>query len=98
VNGKAVTAEIRQSGSGFRWIEEWALREWKPGTRIRVRIDPAEPGQPQPALRLSYSTFSFSFGMVLGGFLFAGFGCGMARAVEFIFRKMAAHMPAARGL
>jgi len=97
VNGKVITAGIRQSGSGFRWIEELVLREWKPGTRIRVRIDPAEPEKPQPALGLRYSTFQFSLVMALGGGCFAGFGYAMVRAMEFFVRKMEAHMPAVLG-
>jgi hypothetical protein len=87
-NGKTNTAAIGQSGSGFRWIEDRLMKEWKPGAHIRVRIDPARPGKPQPALGLHYSTFEAGIGLLLGGFCFAGFAWGIERALEFVLRKL----------
>ncbi len=94
VNEKVITAGIRESGSGFRWIEERVLREWKPGTRIRVRITPSKPEEPQPAIGLRFSTFQFSMAMALGGAAFAGFGYILVRAAEFLARRIEAWIPA----
>lgn len=95
VNGKAMTAEIGQSGTGFDWIEERVMREWKPGAVIRVRIDAAHPDKPKPALGLDYRTFEPTFGLALGGLCFAGFGYVWIRAIGFVVRRLDAYLPAA---
>ncbi len=91
VNGKTTTAAFGQSGSGFRWIEDRVMREWKPGAHIRVRIDPDRPDRPKAALKLDYSTFDASIGLLLGGFCFAGFAYAMSRALEYVLRKFEAY-------
>lgn len=86
-NGKTYTVEARyDTGSSFRWIQDRITRRWKPGSRIRVHIDPAKPDKPLPDLGLNLHTFQVSIVLVITGFFFVGLGYGMDRLGAYAWR------------
>lgn len=78
-HGKTYTVEARHDTSGLKWIQERIARRWKPGERIRIHIDPGDPGKPVPDLGLNLHTFQMSFVLLFAGCVFALFGYGAGR-------------------
>jgi len=86
-HGKTYTVAARHdTGSGFKSIEDRITRRWKPGTRIRVHLDPSEPDRPIPDLGLNAHTFQMSIVAAIAGGVFALFGYGFGWLGSFGFR------------
>jgi len=93
--GKTYNVEAwHDTGSSFRWFQERITRRWKPGSRIRIHIDPAEPDKPLPDLGLNLHTFQMSIALVIIGIFFAGLGYAIGRLGTFIIQHFDRLKPA----
>lgn len=78
--GREYIAEASHDvGVSFQWIQDRLTRQWKPGSRILIHIDPAKPDQPTAGLGFNLNTFTPAFGMVIAGFMLLGVGYGLGR-------------------
>jgi hypothetical protein len=92
--GQIYTVEARShSGSSFRSIELRTLERWKPGTRIRVYIDPAAPDKPRPDVGLNLHTLQPSLGLILAALFVAALAWVLDRFLSAAFRALAHHLP-----
>jgi hypothetical protein len=71
-------------GVSSRWFQEQLTRNWKPGSRIRVRINPAKPDKPLAGIWLNLHTFTPAFGLIVFGLMTYGIALGVRRLLEFI--------------
>jgi len=82
--GKQFITEARHDVASSKWIQDRLARKWKPGTRIRIRIDPARPQEPLAGLGVNLNTFLPAFGLVACGFILVAMGYGVARLGAFL--------------
>ena len=85
-NNKVYTVEARHDTGGLKWVQDRIVRRWKPGARIRIHIDPDEPGKPVPDLGLNLPTFQVCIVLVFTGCVFALFGYTLGRVAVFASR------------
>jgi len=70
-------------GVSFKFLQDRLTREWKPGSRIPVRIDPTKPDQPLAGLAFNLNTFLPAVALVLFGFVFLAAGYGVGRLFAY---------------
>jgi hypothetical protein len=88
--GQEYTAEASHDvGVSSQWFQERLTRQWKPGARIIVHLDPAQPDKPLAGLGFNLNTFSPSLAMIVFGFLLLGaaYGVGRLQAVLALFEQ-----------
>jgi hypothetical protein len=73
-------------GVSSQWLQDRLTREWKPGSRIRIHIDPAKPDNPLAGLGFNLNTFLPSVAMVFFGFVILGAGYGLGRLFAFLVK------------
>lgn len=75
---------------GLSWegLQERLTREWKPGSWISVRIDPARPDAPIAGLGWNLNTFLPSFALMLFGLIVWAAGFGLGRLLPVVRRFM----------
>jgi hypothetical protein len=81
-----ITEASHDVGVSFQWLQDRLTREWKPGSRIRVHIDPAKPANPLAGLGFNLNTFSPSVALVLFGFVVWGAGYGLGRLLPLLMK------------
>jgi hypothetical protein len=78
--GREYIAEASHDvGVSIQWLQDRLTREWKPGSRIRIHIDPAKPDSPLAGLGFNLNTLSPAIVLALVGFLVLGAGYGLGR-------------------
>ncbi len=86
-NGKTVTAEAKHDvGLSSKWLQDRMTKDWKPGARIRIHLDPAQPSEPLAGLGVNLNTFLPAFCLVFFGFFLVGCGYGLTRAAALLVR------------
>ncbi len=76
--GREYIAEASHDvGVSSQWLQDRLTREWKPGHRMRIHIDPAKPDSPLAGLGFNLNTFLPSAAMVFFGFFVLGMGYGV---------------------
>jgi len=84
--GREYIAEAsHDTGVSIKWLQDRLTRQWKPGSRIRVHIDPAKPDKPLAGLGYNLNTFSIAIGAVLFGFAVLAAGWGFGRLYMLLF-------------
>jgi hypothetical protein len=81
-----VTEASHDVGISFQWVQDRLTREWKPGSRIRVHIDPAKPASPLAGLGLNLNTFSPMIGLVFFGLVVWGAGYALGGLPKLLGR------------
>jgi hypothetical protein len=85
--GREYIAEASHDvGVSSQWLQDRLTREWKPGSRIRIHIDPAKPDNPLAGLGFNLNTFLPSVAMVFFGFVILGAGYGLGRLFAFLVK------------
>jgi hypothetical protein len=85
--GREYIAEASHDvGVSCQWLQDRLTREWKPGSRMRVHIDPAKPDNPLAGLGFNLNTFSPSVALVLFGFVVWGAGTGLGRLLALLMK------------
>lgn len=82
------TVEVRLDAGGLQLVQDWIARRWKPGTRMRIHIDPDEPGKPVPDLGFHLHTFQICMVLVFIGGVFALLGYGFGRLTMSAFKVL----------
>jgi hypothetical protein len=85
-NNKVYSVGARHDTGGLKWVQDRIAQGWKPGARIRIHIDPDEPGKPVPDLGLNLHTFQMSIVLVFTGWVFVLFGYAFSRMAAFASR------------
>jgi len=86
-NGQTLTAEAKHDvGFSSKWVQDRLTREWKPGSRIRIYIDPAQPDEPLAGLGMNLNTFLPAAFLVSFGFFLVGCGYALARVAPILIR------------
>jgi len=85
-NNEVYTAEARHDTGGIKWVQDRIARRWRPGARIRVHVDSAQPDKPVPDLGLNLHTFQVSIALVIAGFFFAFFGYALGSLAAYASR------------
>ncbi len=78
------TVASHDVGTSSRWFQERLTRNWKPGSRIRVRINPAKPDKPLAGVWLNLHTFTPALGLIVFGLMTYGIALGVRRLLEFV--------------
>jgi hypothetical protein len=73
-------------GVSSKWLQDRLTREWKPGSRIRIHIDPAKPDSPLAGLGFNLNTFLPAIALVLFGFVLLGAGYGLGRLFALLMK------------
>ena len=91
--GKTITAEAKHDvGFSWKWVQDRLTREWKPGARMLVRIDPAKPEEPLAGLGMNFNTF-LPVPFIAGfGFLLMGIAYGVGRLGLLVARFIPGEM------
>jgi hypothetical protein len=85
--GREYVAEASHDvGASFQWLQDRLTREWKPGSRIGIRIDPSKPDSPLAGLGFNLNTMSPAIAMVLFGFVVFGAGYGLGRLFPLLMK------------
>lgn len=85
--GRQYEAEASHDvGVSWAWVQDRLTREWKPGAKIWVHIDPAKPDQPTAGLGYNLNTFLPSVGMILFGWVIWAMGYGLGRLLPLLQR------------
>jgi hypothetical protein len=84
-NNRVYTVEARHD-TAVSVVQDRIARRWKPGARIRIHIDPEEPGKPIPDLGLNLHTFQMCIVLVFTGCVFALFGYAFGRVAVLASR------------
>lgn len=79
-------------GASWEGLQQRLTREWKPGAKIWVHIDPATPEAPVAGLGYNLNTFLPSLAMVLTGLLIWAMGYGLGRLLPLVKRIEASVM------
>jgi len=86
-DGKVITAEAGfDTGFSWKWVQDRLVREWTPGSRVRVYLDPAKESEPLIGLGANLNTFLPSGMIAFFGFFLYGCGYGVARLVPAVMR------------
>ena len=92
--GQTLTSEAKHDvGFSWKWLQDSLTREWKPGSRIRIYIDPAKPEEPLAGLGMNVSTFLPAAVMAGFGFFLTGCGYALTRVAAVLIR-FAGSLPA----
>lgn len=93
-NGRTVAAMAKHdTGFSWKWVQDQVTRGWKPGSRIRIHIDPAQPEEPLAGLGLNLSTFlPVVLLAAFGGFL-TGCAWVLQRVVAAVGRAVTGQFP-----
>lgn len=73
-------------GVSWAWIQDRLTRDWKPGVKIWVHIDPSKPDQPKAGLGYNLNTFLPSLGLIVFGCAIWAMGCGLGRLLPLVQR------------
>lgn len=87
--GKSYTAMASHDvGISIRWFQDRLTRQWQPGTRIRIHVDPSQPDQPLAGLGSNLNTFAPAIGLAMFGCLIlaSSYGIGRLQALMTLFR------------
>jgi hypothetical protein len=80
-SGKVFTVKAgHDTATTSKSFEDSLKRQWKPGTRIRIHIDPARPGEPVLGLGMNLHTYLVSAALIVAGAIIAAFGYAMGWA------------------
>ncbi len=81
-----VTGASHDVGMSWEWLQARLTREWKPGSKIWVHIDPAKPDAPLAGLGFNVNTFTPSIGLALFGLIVWAAGHGLGRLLPMVLR------------